>query len=137
MSQTANQGGSAMAAKRSAAEMEQLRAEFLARAQGAFEQMFGADGQNGLVTFTQREDRACEVTDALARWLLEEHLALDAEADPGVRVDCPLCGGPVRYDSPEQAELEVRALQTRRGRIEYERAARRCPRCRKVFFPPG
>lgn len=126
-----------MAAKRSAAEMEQLRREFLVRAQAAFEQMFGADGQNGLVTFTEREDRACEVTDALARWLLEEHLTLDQAADPGVQVDCPLCGGPVRYDSPEQAELEVREFETRRGKIEYERAARRCPRCRKIFFPPG
>ncbi len=126
-----------MAAKRSAAEMEQLRREFLVRAQAAFEQMLGADGQNGLVTFTEREDRACEVTDALARWLLEEHLTLDEAADPGVQVDCSLCGGPVRYDSPEQAELEVRELQTRRGKVEYERAARRCPRCRKVFFPLG
>jgi len=89
----------------------------------------------GLVTFTEREDRACEVTDALARWLLEEHLSLDDEADPGVQVDCPICGGPVRYDSPQQAELEIRGLKTRRGKIEYERAARRCGRCRKVFFP--
>lgn len=56
-----------MAAKRSAAEMEQLRREFLVRAEAAFEQMFGADGQNALVTFTERENRACEVTDALAR----------------------------------------------------------------------
>ena len=126
-----------MARKRSAAEMEQLRREFLVRAEAAFEQMFGADGQNGLVTFSEREDRACEVTDALARWFLEEHLTLDETADPGVQVDCPLCGGPVRYDSPEQAELEVREFETRRGKIEYERVARRCPRCRKVFFPPG
>jgi hypothetical protein len=137
MSENDSQGGWIMAAKRSAAEMEQLRREFLIRAEAAFEQMFGGDGQNGLVTFNEREDRACEVTDALARWLLQEHLALDGAADPGVQVDCPLCGGPVRYDSPEQAELEVRDFQTRRGKIEYERAARRCPRCRKVFFPLG
>ncbi|MCK4661123.1 MAG: hypothetical protein KAV82_16505 [Phycisphaerae bacterium] len=126
-----------MARKRSAGEMEQLRREFLDRAEAAFEQMFGTDGQNGLVTFTEREDRACETTDALARWLLEEHLALDEAADPEAQVDCPLCGGPVRYDSPEQAELEVREFRSRRGKIEYERAARRCPRCRKVFFPAG
>ncbi len=126
-----------MARKRSATELEHLRREFAARAEAAFEQMFGADGQNGLVTFTEREDRACEVTDALARWLLEEHLALDEAADPEVQVACPICAGPVRYDSPEQADLEVRECQTRRGKVEYERAARRCPRCRKVFFPPG
>ena len=126
-----------MAAKRSAVELAKLREEFRARADQAFDSMFGSDGQNGLVTFTEREDRACEATDRLARWLMEEHLALDSAADPGAQVDCPICGGPVRYDSPEQAALEFREFHTRRGKVEYERAARRCPRCRKVFFPPG
>lgn len=126
-----------MAAVRSEAELAGLRKEFRARADEAFDQMFGSDGQNGLVSFTEREDQACEATDALARWLMEEHLALDPATDPGAQVDCPICGGPVRYDSPEQAELEIREFHTRRGKIEYERAARRCPRCRKVFFPAG
>ena len=126
-----------MTAKRSPAELSRLREEFRARADEAFDQMFGSDGQNGLVTFTEREDRACEATDALARWLMEEHLAWDPAADPGAQVDCPICGGPVRYDSPELAELERREFHTRRGKVEYERAARRCPRCRKFFFPVG
>jgi uncharacterized protein with PIN domain len=126
-----------MGTGRSQAELARLREEFRARADQAFDQMFGSDGQNGLVTFTEREDRACEATDRLARWLMEEHLALDRAADPGRQVDCPICGGPVRYDSPEQAELELREFHTRRGKVEYERAARRCPRCRKVFFPVG
>ena len=126
-----------MSVLRSQAELARLREEFRVRADEVFSRMFGSDGQNGLVTFTEREDRACEVTDGLARWLMEEHLALDTAGDPGAQVDCPLCGGPVRYDSPEAAALEMREFQTRRGKIEYERAARRCPRCRKVFFPVG
>jgi uncharacterized protein with PIN domain len=126
-----------MVSNRSRVELARLREEFRVRADQAFDQMFGRDGQNGLVTFTEREDRACEATDALARWLMEEHLALDPAADPGVQVDCPICGGPVRYDSPERAELEIREFHTRRGKVEYERAARRCPRCRKIFFPVG
>ena len=126
-----------MAVRRSAEEMERSRERFLVQAKAAFEEMFGQDGQNGLVTFSEREDRACEATDALARWLLEEHLALEEAKEPGVHVDCPICGGPVRHDSAEQAALERRELHTRRGKIEYERAARRCPRCRKIFFPPG
>jgi len=123
-------------AKRSQAELGSLREEFRARADEAFDQMFGSDGPNGLATFTEREDRACEASDRLARRLMEEHLALDSAADPVAQVDCPICGGPVRYDSPEQAELERREFHTRRGKVEYERAARRCPRCRK-FFPPA
>jgi hypothetical protein len=111
------------------------RAEFVARAGEAFDQMFGTDGQNGLVTFQEREDRACEVGDDLTRWLMAEHLALDPVGGTSVERDCPICGGPVRYESGGQAELELREFQTRRGKIEYRRAAARCPRCRKVFFP--
>jgi len=111
------------------------RVEFLARAGEAFDQMFGADGQNGLVTFQQREDRACQVGDELTRWLMAEHLELDPLGGASVEQDCPICGGPVRYESAGQAELELRQFQTRRGKIEYRRAAARCPRCRKIFFP--
>lgn len=126
-----------MARERTAEELANLKEEFLTRAKAAFEQMFGQDGKNGLVTFTEREDRACEVTDALARWLLEEHLAWDEAKEPGVQAVCPICGGLVRHESAEAARLEERELYTRRGKIEYERAACRCPRCRRVFFPPG
>lgn len=124
-----------MRSGRSAEGLEQLRERFLVRAKAAFDEMFGQDGKNGLVTFTEREDRACETTDALARWLLAEHLAQDGAKEPGVRVDCPICGGPVVHESAEAAALDRRELQTRRGKIEYERAARRCPRCRKIFSP--
>jgi hypothetical protein len=120
-----------------AEQLDGKRAEFLARAEQAFDRMFGADGQNGLVTFAQREDRACEVTDELARWLMAEHIALDPSGPSTVEGDCPICGGPVRYESAGQAQSEVREFQTRRGKIEYRRAAARCGRCRKIFFPAG
>jgi uncharacterized protein with PIN domain len=114
----------------------QLRARFAGKAMAAFDRMFGSDGQNGLVTFEQREQRACEVTDELARWLMAEHVGRDAAGGP-VEADCPICGGPVRYESAEQAQRELREFETRRGKIEYRRAACRCPRCRRIFFPPG
>ncbi len=120
----------------SAERLERKRAEFLARANEAFGRMFGPDGQNGLVTFDQRERRACEVTDELARWLMVEHVGLDPIGRQ-VEADCPICGGAVRYESAQQAERETREFQTLRGQIEYQRAACRCPRCRRVFFPAG
>ena len=118
-------------------ELGVRRQEFLAEAGKAFDQMMGSDGQNGLVTFEQREDRACEIGDGLTRRLLEEHLEADELADPGAQVDCPICGRPVACDSPEKAEMECRSVQTRRGKIDYERAARRCKHCRRIFFPRG
>lgn len=120
-----------------AAQLEQKRAEFMAQARAAFELMFGADGQNGLVTFSQREQRACEATDALARWLMAEHITLDPAGAASVAAACPRCGGPVRYESAGQAQQEVRELMTRRGKVQYRRAAARCPRCRKIFYPAG
>jgi hypothetical protein len=116
-------------------ELRKRRQEFQEEAGRAFDQMLGSDGQNGLVTFEEREERACELGDGLTRRLLEEHLEADDAADPGVEVTCPICGGPVHCDSPEQAEMERRELLTRRGKVEYERAARRCKRCRRIFFP--
>jgi len=118
-------------------ELKARRQEFLEEAGRAFDQMLGSDGQNALVTFEQREDRACELGDALTRRLLEEHLAADDVADPGVEVACPICAEVVCCESPEQAELQRRQVRTRRGMVEYERAARRCQRCRRVFFPRG
>ena len=117
--------------------LDRKGAEFLALAGAAFERMFGSDGRNGLVTFAEREERACEVTDELARWLMAEHVAQDPAGEAGVGHDCPICGGPVQEESARQAPQEVREVMTRRGKIAYPRAAVRCPRCRKIFFPPG
>jgi uncharacterized protein with PIN domain len=99
--------------------------------------MFGSDGHNGLVTFAEREERACEVTDELARWLMTAHLAQDPASAGGVEHDCPICAGAVQNASARQASQEVRELMTRRGKIAYRRAAAHCPRCRRIFFPPG
>ena len=48
-----------MTGQRSAEELERLRERFLIQAKAAFEQMFGQDGKNGLVTFTERAPRRC------------------------------------------------------------------------------
>jgi hypothetical protein len=117
--------------------LERKRAQFLALAERAFQQMFGSDGQNGLVTFAEREERACEGTDGLARWLMAEHVAQDRTGEGGVPLHCPLCQGPVPEASDRPPESPVRELMTRRGPIEYRRTAVRCPRCRRIFFPPG
>lgn len=118
-------------------ELRRLRREFLKEAEQAFEGMFGSDGRNGLVTFSEREDRACQMGDQLMRWLLEQHLGEDEAADPGEEVLCPLCGGEVTCAHPERQEMQKRELLTRRGKAAFERAARRCSRCRRIFFPAG
>jgi hypothetical protein len=117
--------------------LDHKREEFLALAGTAFQRTFGSDGQNGLVAFAQREQRACEVPDELARWLMGEHVAQDPVGEAGAEHNCPLCQGPVQYESSRQAQPEVRELMTRRGKIASRRVAARRPRCRKIFFPAG
>lgn len=117
--------------------LDHKRAEFLALAGAAFHRMFGSDGQNGLVTFAEREERACEVTDELARWLMGEHVAQDPAGEAGGEHPCPICQRPLQEESVRPTPPEVRELMTQRGKIAYRRAAVRCPRCRKIFFPPG
>jgi hypothetical protein len=118
-------------------ELKARREEFMKEAGRAFDGMLGSDGQNGLVTFEQREERACELGDALTRRLLEEHLSADDLADPDVQVACPICGEVVVCQCPQQAELERREVRARRGAVDFERTARKCKRCRRVFFPLG
>ena len=116
---------------------DRKRAEFLALAQAAFDRMFGADGQNGLVTFSEREQRACDVTDELARWLMTEHVAQDPAGSVGADACCPVCQGPVQEPAARSPASAERELMTRRGPIRYRRGAVRCPRCRRLFFPAG
>ena len=115
--------------------LKDRRQEFLDEVGKAFDQMLGNGDRNGLISFEQRENRACELGDALTRRLLEEHLAAEEDADPGVEVPCPICGRPVVCQSPQRVELEPRRVRTRRGVVDYERAARRCKYCRRVSFP--
>ena len=117
--------------------LDHKRAQFLALAGTAFERMFGGDGQNGLVTFAEREERACAVTDELARWRMAEHVAQDRAAPADEKHPCPICQRPLPEEAARPTEQEVREVTTRRGKIAYRRAAARCPHCRKIFFPPG
>jgi len=117
--------------------LDRKRAEFVALAATAFERMFGSDGQNGLVTFAEREQRACEVTDELARWLMAAHVAQDPLGEAGVGHPCPICQGTVQAESDRSVEPAARELMTRRGKIAYRRGGVHCPRCRRIFFPAG
>src|SRR5829696_8025156 len=82
-----------------AAERQRLHREWMERSERAFQRMFAEDQQEGLVTFTQREDRAVDLGQELAKWLVEEHIAADPAAQPSQHREqeapppcCPKCG---------------------------------------------
>lgn len=118
---------------------ERLKRQWLQQAEAAFELMFDADQQDRLVTFDQREQRACSLTRELAAWLIEQHIA----EDPAVRHTdvaapaCPRCSRPARRESPPEDPLPGRSLTCAAGEVTLRRERWYCPTCRAAFFPPG
>ena len=118
---------------------ERLKRQWLQQAEAAFELMFDSDQQDRLVTFDQREQRACSLTRELAAWLIEQHLA----EDPAVRHTdvaapaCPRCSRPARRETPPEDPLPGRSLTCAAGEVTLRRERWYCPTCRAAFFPSG
>src|SRR5262245_12674717 len=120
-------------------DREHLRQQWLAAANDAFERMFAEAEQDHLVTFLQRENRACLLGNELAAWLLERHVGSDPRAWPADQAPpgCPKCGRPARRRKPPSGRLPRRQLQTSAGTIEWQREQWWCATCRVAFFPSG
>jgi hypothetical protein len=101
--------------------------------------MFDPRYQDQLVTFDQREERACELGRDLTAWLLERH----TNADPQVRPDeqrlstCPKCGQPGQRVTAPEDPLPQRRVTSLTGEVTLQREQWRCTTCRVVFFPLG
>lgn len=125
----------------SSQELEQLHREWMERSERAFQKMFAADQQKQLVTFTQREDRAVDLGQELAQWLMEEHIASDPAAQPSRQEAevprCPRCGKPGRVVTEAKQSLAERSVVSRAGVVGLEREQCFCTTCRVVFFPLG
>jgi hypothetical protein len=90
---------------------------------------FGAvDDSNALSWLDAVETRAVELSDAVARGLMQQQLANRPveEAEP----TCPQCGQSGRYRGSRE-----RPLVTRRGPLTISEPEYYCPCCRKAFFP--
>jgi hypothetical protein len=111
-----------------------LKAEFLRQASEAFERTFDAEGQRRQRTFTELEERACEVGDGLTRLLLERRVGAEEAAGSVETYPCPDCGRPTL--GLEDEPPPERDLVTRRGALRLARPERACPACRRALFPP-
>jgi hypothetical protein len=131
-------GGSAMEGRANfrRKDREALRESWLLRAGQAFERMFGKANQDQLITFTQREDMACALAKELATFLLEEHVAVDAQVRPSEKHPpcCPRCQLPGLRVTGRQEPLPERALTTGAGEVNLRREQWRCKKCRVLFF---
>jgi hypothetical protein len=118
---------------------DHLRQEFLQQAAIAFDLMFPDTPEDQQLPFDPREQRAVDLGQDLAAWLLRRHTAAHPLADPPADASplCPHCQQPGRRLTPAGASLPRRRLTTTAGEITLARARFRCPACRRVFFPPG
>ncbi len=115
---------------------KKLRERWQQRSEAAFERMFGGKSEEELITLTEREDVAVAIGRELAAFLLEEHVAQDAEARPTkpATACCPKCGQPGTHASEEEGEMPDRTVVTRAGQISVRRERWRCRKCRVIFF---
>lgn len=117
---------------------DELRRRWLAHAAAAFDLMFHPDHQPDLVSFDQREARACELGRDLSTWLIQQHANADELARPAAdrEVTCPRCGRPARRKTDPDEAPPGRHLTGLSGAVELRRDQFTCTACRVVFFPP-
>lgn len=115
---------------------KKLRERWQLRSQAAFERMFGGKSEEELVTLSEREDMAVAIGRELAAFLLEEHVAQDAEARPPepATACCPKCGQPGARAVQKENAMPERKVVTRAGEISMCRERWRCKKCRVIFF---
>jgi hypothetical protein len=114
----------------------ELHRQWLEHAEALFERFFPAEAAP-TPAFDQLEQRAGNLANDLASWLLERRVNTAPEAQPAQPPGCPRCGRPARPAADADAPLPKRVLRTRAGDIELARQRWRCTACRVVFFPPG
>lgn len=115
---------------------EQLRSRFLAHAAAAFDLMFRPEHQADLHAFSQREQRASELSRDLATWLLQQQLERDPLAclADDANIACPRCSRPTCPASVKDKTRLKRTLTTRVGPISFHRQKWHCKICRISFF---
>jgi hypothetical protein len=117
---------------------EALRRRWLTHAAAAFDLMFHPDHQVDLITFDQRESRACELGRDLTAWLIQQHANADDRARPAEHqpAACPRCGRSARRVTDADDPLPARRLTSLAGEVELHRDQWTCTTCRVAFFPP-
>jgi len=117
-------------------EFERLRPLLDRMAAEAAAELYGPDGMPWGTPFEELEDRAFELGQALARRLVRELVAEQAEEEvpEGFR-PCPSCGGRVAEPADDEAHWEARCLESRSGEVPWHEPRRYCPACRRDFFP--
>ena len=93
--------------------------------------IYGAEGMPWGTKFSELEELAVQIGQAVSRSMMDQALTRQAHAVPPEAETCSGCGGRVEPTD----DIEPRAVLTRVGPAHWPEPKRYCPRCRAAFFP--
>jgi hypothetical protein len=93
--------------------------------------LYGPQGMPWGTTFSELEELAVQIGQALSRSMMDQALADQAQHLPPEAETCGVCGATVRAGPSPQH----RAMTTTVGQVQWEEPQRDCPQCRAAFFP--
>ena len=93
--------------------------------------VFGPEGMPWGTQFSDLEELAVQIGQAVSRSMMDQALAGQAQAEPPAGQACGVCGTPV----PAGPTGEPRAVTTTVGTVHWIEPKRYCPTCRAAFFP--
>lgn len=95
------------------------------------QKVYGPDGMPWGTKFSELEELAIQIGQAVSRGMINQALANQAQAVPQTAETCGVCGEAVPSGHPP----EPRAVATLVGPARWQEPKRYCPKCRAAFFP--
>mgnify|MGYP001036226603 CR=1 FL=1 len=111
---------------------KELKVRLMAEMEAEIERLLEEAGDRGTVTLSEIERAVGEAGQRIEQRLIERLVAEAVEEQEQERVNCPTCGGKLRYKGRKR-----RWVATSRGEVKIERGYFYCETCRKGVFPPG
>jgi hypothetical protein len=109
----------------------QVRAELLAEAQAAIDELLAWEREAGAPNLTEMEDQVLALQQRLGQRFLEAVIADQEARQPAEPPGCPTCGEVLRYKGQKGTTLASRV-----GDVTVERGYYYCARCESGLFPP-
>ena len=111
---------------------EQKRAQMLAAAEAAIEELLDWEEQANKPNLTVIEEEVLRVREGFGERLAEVVLADQDAKQPVTDPACPNCGEAMRYKGQKRVDTESRV-----GLLAIDRGHYYCAHCESGLFPPG